>query len=636
MKHLRLALAVALLTFGAAAHAATFNLFQPASGILVGNPNTYVTTAADSADVIALWSGTCDSTTFLRGDGSCVAPPATVTGANPTASVGLTAVNGVATTYMRSDAAPALDQSISPTWTGTHTFNNTATFTNATVGWKLTGSAVARGTWEATGAPAEEKIWEIRANNAGRFIAMARTDADASASGSTWLTVDRTGTTIDSIALTGTALTWNGQNVPNVASSPTWTGAHTFTNAVGPTISNTAPYMIWDETDGGTDQRLWRASVSSGIWRLQTLTDGGSTGAQPIQISRTGTTADTIALTATSVTVNGNEVCRSDGTGCPAGGGDATLAGNQTFTGANTFTQPITATAAGGGTFTPFIAESTQPGIAFNETDAGTNEKWWQVTSLSGTFAIQARQDGGSGTGAQTALSIARSGTTLGDITLNGPAVFAASDSFRTNATSITVANHLGAAVSPTAQISGTNIPAGSMSIANASATANSANLLFAKARGSVASPTAAQNNDVVGTLGFDAHDGTDFVNQVARISAHMEAAATSDNTPGSLRFYTTPSGANVAEERFRIAPTGAWGLGGANFGSAGAVLISNGSGSRPAWGALDLANANARTGVLPVANGSVERVAHADRYDDSSDARGYFRNGGRLSGLPS
>ncbi|MFH1619389.1 MAG: hypothetical protein ABIG11_05740, partial [bacterium] len=48
--------------------------------------------------------------------------------ANPTASVGLSAVNGSATTAMRSDAAPALSQAIVPTWTGAHTFSNTATF----------------------------------------------------------------------------------------------------------------------------------------------------------------------------------------------------------------------------------------------------------------------------------------------------------------------------------------------------------------------------------------------------------------------------------------------------------------------------------------------------------------------------
>lgn len=39
---------------------------------------------------------------------------------NPTATVGLTAKNGVATSYMRSDGAPAIDQTITPTWTGSH------------------------------------------------------------------------------------------------------------------------------------------------------------------------------------------------------------------------------------------------------------------------------------------------------------------------------------------------------------------------------------------------------------------------------------------------------------------------------------------------------------------------------------
>jgi hypothetical protein len=45
-------------------------------------------------------------------------------GASPSASIGLAAVSGVATGFMRSDAAPALSQAISPTWTGNHTFGN--------------------------------------------------------------------------------------------------------------------------------------------------------------------------------------------------------------------------------------------------------------------------------------------------------------------------------------------------------------------------------------------------------------------------------------------------------------------------------------------------------------------------------
>ena len=44
--------------------------------------------------------------------------------ANPSATIGLSATNGVASTFMRSDAAPALSQSITPTWTGAHTFSS--------------------------------------------------------------------------------------------------------------------------------------------------------------------------------------------------------------------------------------------------------------------------------------------------------------------------------------------------------------------------------------------------------------------------------------------------------------------------------------------------------------------------------
>ena len=47
-------------------------------------------------------------------------------GANPSAAVGLTAVEGIAATFMRSDAAPALSEAIGPTWTGNHIFSPVA------------------------------------------------------------------------------------------------------------------------------------------------------------------------------------------------------------------------------------------------------------------------------------------------------------------------------------------------------------------------------------------------------------------------------------------------------------------------------------------------------------------------------
>jgi hypothetical protein len=52
--------------------------------------------------------------------------------ANPSALVGLTAINGSNTSAIRSDGAPALNQAIIPTWTGLHTFSLTDAATNTT------------------------------------------------------------------------------------------------------------------------------------------------------------------------------------------------------------------------------------------------------------------------------------------------------------------------------------------------------------------------------------------------------------------------------------------------------------------------------------------------------------------------
>jgi hypothetical protein len=59
------------------ASAATYNLFSPATGVLKGNSSTYITTPAVSTDILGMWSGTCNSSTYMRGDGSCQVPPGT-------------------------------------------------------------------------------------------------------------------------------------------------------------------------------------------------------------------------------------------------------------------------------------------------------------------------------------------------------------------------------------------------------------------------------------------------------------------------------------------------------------------------------------------------------------------------------
>lgn len=73
MRKIIIASIASLTLFANLVSAATFNLFSPASGVLKGNPSTYVTSAATSTDIRSLWTGTCNSTTFLRADGACAA-----------------------------------------------------------------------------------------------------------------------------------------------------------------------------------------------------------------------------------------------------------------------------------------------------------------------------------------------------------------------------------------------------------------------------------------------------------------------------------------------------------------------------------------------------------------------------------
>lgn len=134
--------------------------------------------------------------------------------ASPTASVGLAAVNGTASTYMRSDAAPALSQAISPTWSGNHTFSNPIT-------GSVTGSS-----GSTTGNAATATALQT-----------ARTINGVSFDGTANITIpgaNPTGT-VGLAAVNGVAATFmrsDGAPVLSQAITPTWTGAHIFSNTV--------------------------------------------------------------------------------------------------------------------------------------------------------------------------------------------------------------------------------------------------------------------------------------------------------------------------------------------------------------------------------------------------------------------
>jgi hypothetical protein len=176
-----IALAVVVATFSTVALAATFPYFSPATGILKGNASTYVTTAAASSDVIGLWSGTCNSGTFLRADGSCQAagsgsvssvgltmPSGFSVGGSPVTSTGTLAVTTTLNGVLKGNGSgftTSTSADIIGLWTGTC---NSGTFLRAD------GSCQAAG----GGTPAGSTT-EIQYNNAGAFGAEAAFAYDA-------------------------------------------------------------------------------------------------------------------------------------------------------------------------------------------------------------------------------------------------------------------------------------------------------------------------------------------------------------------------------------------------------------------------------------------------------------------------
>jgi hypothetical protein len=84
-----------------------------------------------------------------------------------------------------------------------------------------------------------------------------------------------------------------------------------------------------------------------------------------------------------------------------------------------------------------------------------------------------------------------------------------------------------------------------------------------------------------------------DSENRGAAIQAFADGGAwvNGSNHRSRLVFSTTANGASSPSERLRIANTGALGLSGANYGSSGQVLTSQGSGSAPQWATASTGN---------------------------------------------
>lgn len=250
------------------------------------------------------------------------------TGADPTASVGLTAVNGVATTFLRSDGAPPLNQSISPTWTGIHAFTptartsgiasyftlNTPADTGITAATESVGVdfATATRTWATNGTVGLQREYFFR----------GKTYASASAT--------QTFTDIATVAITppiaGTNVSFSRPHSLLIvdstsANSSSNSGAFVVTSSLG-TSSTSVSIGAGNINAGSSIQAGGSLNVGT------TITGGGDLSIGTTHVATVGTielgaVSDTTLsrLSAGNVGIEGNLIYRAGGTDVPVADG---------------------------------------------------------------------------------------------------------------------------------------------------------------------------------------------------------------------------------------------------------------------------------------------------------------------------
>jgi hypothetical protein len=243
------------------------------SGLINGTGSGFAN--ATASNVTAEFSGTCDATTFLRGDGSCQTVGAGATGANPTATIGLTAVNGSAGTFLRSDGAPALSQGIAPTWTNSHAFSLSGNGVAPAINLSSQTPTVQ---WNQTTAAADNRRWMFYPNGADQFVGSVKNDANTVEA--VWVSVDRTGAVVDNVLFPAQTIFGAVGNGP--ASAAKVQAAGNSSVALNNT-SLTANNRLWDFVNAG-DENL----------HLRAVTDDGSASEDWATVSRTAASIDTV------------------------------------------------------------------------------------------------------------------------------------------------------------------------------------------------------------------------------------------------------------------------------------------------------------------------------------------------------
>lgn len=310
-------------------------------------------------------------------------------GANPTASVGLAAVNGTATTFMRSDGAPALSVSINPTWTGIHNFGTAVGQTTAPVIVRARVNAVEFGHSNAAGYAST--LGHGRTN--GRpFLAF---NAEHGTNDNTFLTRGIIGKVVTSDAagalIIGTVANASADNQALTTDVTVATNGNITASGVllGPNGAVGAPtYSFSNDATTG----FYRSGASA-----VNLALGG--------VSRVAWTATQMVLAAQFVGTSGNAGAPSHSfssdpdTGAFSVGADqygistgGTLRLSASTTGIDA-TLPINSSVNGSGPNSAINIVSATPAIRMSESDAAADGREWDFVANAGLFRLRINND---------------------------------------------------------------------------------------------------------------------------------------------------------------------------------------------------------------------------------------------------
>ena len=140
---------------------------------------------------------------------------------------------------------------------------------------------------------------------------------------------------------------------------------------------------------------------------------------------------------------------------------------------------------------------------------------------------------------------------------------------------------------------------------------------------------TASGNNYIINTVNANRSSANDLIamnearwngTHVADISFHA-GADTSNKDDGYMTFRTSPSAGGISE-RLRIGSSGQLGIAGANYGTSGQALVSQGASSAPQWASVSSAA------------GSVYDTFHGQGFSSQS-GNGYYTSGWGKPGGP-